>query len=191
MVFSHIEYLIRQMPQLETERIILRKLVRSDAEDMYEYCSDEDTPKFLTWEPHESLKYTRDYLKFVIKKYKTGEFLDWGIVLKSNGKLIGTCGFTSIDLDHSKGEIGYVINGAYRNNGYATEAVERVLKYAFEELELNRMEARVIEGNDASIALLEKCDMTREGLFRDEMYLKGEFKNIIHYAMLRGEYFNR
>ena len=71
------------------------------------------------------------------------------------------------------------------------EAVERVLKYAFEELELNRMEARVIEGNDASTALLEKCCMTREGLFRDEMYLKGEFKNIIHYAMLRGEYYNR
>ena len=65
------------------------------------------------------------------------EYLDWGIVLKSTGKLIGTCGFTSVDLEHSKGEIGYVLNKAYRNLGYGTEAVNRVLEYAFEDLELN------------------------------------------------------
>ncbi len=188
MINTHIEHLVRQMPTLETHRLILRKLKVQDAQDMYEYCSDTDTPKFLTWEPHESLKYTKEYIRFVIKKYRTGEYLDWGIILKSSGKLIGTCGFTSIEPENAKGEIGYVLNGAYRNNGYGSEAVNRLLEYSFYELELNRIEARVIENNHPSVALLKKCGFEYEGTFRQEMYLKGEFKNILHYALCKDRY---
>ncbi len=188
MIDTHIERLVRRMPTLETQHLVLRKLIPQDAQDMYEYCSDSDTPKYLTWEPHESLKYTKEYIRYVIKKYKTGEYLDWGITLKANGKLIGTCGFTLIETEHSKGEIGYVLNASYRNQGYATEAVKRLLEYSFFELELNRIEARVMEHNDSSVALLKKCGFEYEGTFRQEIYVKGEFKNIMHFALCKDQY---
>ena len=179
---------ISKMQVLETERLILRKFLPRDADDMYEYSSNPETTKFLTWLPHESLVYTKEYLRFIIKKYKTGEFLDWGITLKSNGKFIGTCGFTSVDFENSRAEIGYVLNPSYQKNGYAVEAVKRVLDYSFYDLEFNRVEAKVMEGNEPSISLLKKIGMRHEGTFKKELYIKGEFKNIMHFAICREEY---
>ncbi|MBR6633674.1 MAG: GNAT family N-acetyltransferase [Clostridia bacterium] len=188
MIDTQIDRLILRMPTLETERLVLRRLTKKDARDVYEYSSDPNVPKYLTWSVHESYAYTKKYLRFLVSKYKSGEYLDWGIVLKSSGKLIGTCGFTSIDTSHAKGEIGYVLNPSYWNCGYATEAVERVLEYAFNELELNRVEARVMEGNTASVSILNKCNMTHEGTFTQELFVKGEFKNVMHFAICRKDY---
>lgn len=188
MIDNQIDRLIFRMPTLETERLILRKLTKKDAGDVYEYSSNPNVPRYLTWSVHESYGYTKKYLKFLVSKYKTGEYLDWGIVLKSSGKLIGTCGFTSIETAHARGEIGYVLNEAYWNKGYVTEAVERVLEYAFRDLELNRIEARVMEGNAASISLLNKCGMAFEGTFKEELFVKGEFRNVMHFAICRKDY---
>ena len=188
---KHIDYIIKHMPEIVTPRLLLRKLKVKDAKDMYEYSSSEDLTRFLLWNAHPDLNYTKKYLKFVVSKYKSGDYLDWGIVLKENNKLIGTCGFTCIDLANSKGEIGYVLNPRYHNNGYATEAVRAVLKYAFDILELNRIEARVMEGNSPSVKLLENCSMFFEGVGRKEMFVKGEYKNILHFSLLRTDNINR
>lgn len=182
------DYLLKHLPEIKTPRLVLRKLNSKDAKDMYEYSSKSEVTKFLSWTEHESEKYTKKYLKFIASKYKSGEYLDWGITLKSSGKLIGTCGFTSIDLSNSKGEIGYVLNPAFCHNGYAAEAVKAVLEYAFDTLELNRMEARVMEGNIPSVKLLEKCGMTFEGKGEEEIFVKGEFKNILHYSLLKDRF---
>lgn len=184
---KYIDYVFKHMPEIETPRLILRKMKKSDAEDMFEYASRESVTKYLMWSAHENLKYTKKYLKFLVSKYKTGEYLDWGIVLKEENKLIGTCGFTSLDLANAKGEIGYVLNPEYHKNGYALEAVTKIIEYAFDTLELNRIEARVIKGNDPSISLLKKCGMTQEGEGKEELFIKGEYKNVIHFALLKGE----
>ncbi|MBQ7897073.1 MAG: GNAT family N-acetyltransferase [Clostridia bacterium] len=184
---KYLDYIIKHIPELETPRLILRKIKKSDAADMFEYASKEDVTKYLLWNAHESLKYTKKYLKFLVSKYKTGEYLDWGIVLKSNNKLIGTCGFASLDLANAKCEIGYVLNPDYHKNGYAYEAVGKILEYAFDTLGLNRIEARVIKGNEPSISLLKRCGMTEEGEGREEIYVKGEYKSLIHFSLLKGE----
>lgn len=176
------------MPALETERLELRKLSRYDAEDMYEYSSDPEVPRFLTWEPHESLRYTREYIRFVISRYRTGEYSDWAITLKDSGKMIGTCGFTSVDLLNRRVEIGYVLSGGYRRLGYASEAVVRVMEYAFVELELNRIEARVMEGNAPSVKLLASFGFRHEGTGIKELYVKGNYVNVMHFALCRDEY---
>ena len=188
MVDTHIKYILKSMPTLETDRLILRRLTKNDAKDIYEYASNPNVPKFLTWTEHESYEYTKRYLRYVISKYKSAEYLDWGIELKCTGKLIGTCGFTSVDIPNSKGEIGYVISEPYWNNGYATEAVKRVLEHAFFEIEFNRMEARVMEGNDSSAKVLKKCGMIHEGTFRQEIFVKGEFRSIMHFALCKDSF---
>lgn len=184
---KHFDYIVKHLPTLETPRLILRKMKKSDAKDMYEYSSKESVTRYLLWNAHEDLKYTKRYLKFLVSKYKTGEYLDWGIILKSENKLIGTCGFTSLDPANAKGEIGYVLNPQYHKNGYALEAVKKIIEYAFDTLDLNRLEARVIKDNAPSHSLLNKCGMKEEGEGREELFLKGEYKNVIHYALLKGE----
>jgi len=172
------------MNEFETERLILRRITKNDASDMYEYAKRGDVTRFLTWHPHEDIHYTRGYIKFLQKKYRSGEYHDWGIELKENGKFIGTCGYSVFDPDNHKAEIGYVLNPDYHNLGFATEVVKAVIEYSFLSLGLHRLEARTVEENTASQRVLEKCGFLLEGTFTHDIFLKGEYKNIKHYALI-------
>ena len=178
------------MPTLECNRLILRRMKCTDAADMYEYAKEECVTEYLLWNPHDSLRYTEQYLKYVQGKYRDGEFYDWAVVLKAENKMIGTCGFTSFDTDNNSAEVGYVINPKYRGHEYAVEALTKVIRFGFDELELNRIEAKYIVGNDASLRVMEKCNMSFEGIMRSSMMIKGEYRDIGHCAILRSEFYN-
>ena len=172
------------MKDLETKRLILRKITKRDAHDMYEYSKNPLTSRYLTWSAHESLTYTKKYINFLIKKYKAGEYFDWAIEEKESGKFIGTCGFPVFDTENSKAEIGYVLNPSFWGRGYATEVVKAVVDYSFSALKLHRLEARCMKENTASENVLKKCGFTLEGVFEDELFIKDEYRTISHFAQL-------
>lgn len=176
------------MPTLETERLILRPMRVSDADDMFDYARREDVTTYLLWAPHPGKSYTESYLRYLQGRYALGEFYDWAVVEKEGGKMIGTCGFTRIDFPHDGGELGYVLNPDYHGRGYATEAAERVLRFGFEVLELHRIEAKFIKGNEASLHVMEKLGMQFEGYRRDGMLVKGSYRTIGVCAILKDEY---
>jgi ribosomal-protein-alanine N-acetyltransferase len=178
------------IPTIETDRLILRKLSVADADDMYDYSKDENVTKFLTWSPHPDRYYTMDYIKFVQKKYKTGDFRDWAVIDKATGKMIGTCGFTSVDLQNKKAEIGYVYNSDFWGKGIATEALQKVIEFGFSKLDLNRIEGRFMVENTPSRHVMEKCGMTFEGVHRQFLLIKGKYRDVGFCAILRGEYEN-
>ncbi|MBR3965549.1 MAG: GNAT family N-acetyltransferase [Clostridia bacterium] len=177
------------MPELETERLILRKMRADDASDMYEYAKRRDVTEFLTWVPHPDKRYTKDYLEYLGTRYRVGDFFDWAITLKENGKMIGTCGFTSFDYANDCAEMGYVLNPDYRGRGIAPEALRAVLDFGFSNLALHRAEAKFIEGNDASRRVMEKVGMKFEGIRRGGMLIKGDYRNIGICAVLRDEFY--
>lgn len=180
-LFSHI-------PTLKTDRLILRGMRVSDAEDMYAYARRPSVTEYLTWDPHASVEETREYLTYVGQRYRTGDFYDWALVDRESGRMIGTCGFTSFNCPADSAEIGYVLNPAYQGQGLATEAVRRVLTFGFEALELHRIEARFIEGNTASRRLMERVGMTFEGYARESMRIKGKYRTIGTCAILRHDF---
>ena len=180
-LFSHI-------PTLETERLTLRGMRVSDAPHMYEYACRPSVTEYLTWEPHTSVEETRQYLTYVGQRYRTGDFYDWSVVDKETGRMIGTCGFTSFNCPADSAEIGYVLNPAFQGRGLATEAVRRVLEFGFDELQLHRIEAHFIQGNDASRRLMERVGMTFEGFARESMKIKGRNRTIGTCGILRSEY---
>ena len=180
--------LFSDIPTLETDRLLLRAMRREDAEDMYEYASKSEVTRFLLWSEHGSLSYTGEYLKYVESRYSIGDFYDWAIVLKESGKMIGTCGFAKIDIVNNSAEIGYVLNPAYRGREIALEAAERVLRFGFEALELNRIEARYMEGNDASRRVMEKLGMSFEGIERESVFVKGSYRTVGKYAILARDF---
>ena len=176
------------IPTLETERLILRAMSSRDSADMFDYSSRGELTKYLLWSPHSTVNYTREYLSYVEKRYKLGDFYDWAVVEKESGRMIGTCGFTSLDLSNRRGEIGYVLNPDFHRRGYAPEAARAVIKFGFDRLELNRIEARFMEGNKPSLRVAEKLGMTFEGYHRDSMLVKGSYRTIGYCSILREEY---
>jgi len=175
-------------PELVTQRLILRKLQVSDYADMYEYSRLEEVTRYLLWDPHPDEHYTLRYLDSLQVQYRNGMCYDWGVVWRENGKLIGTCGFTSFDLPNNRAEVGYVINPAYRGRGVAPEALMAVLDFAFNELKIHRVEAKYINGNDASRRVMEKCAMTFEGILRSYLYVKREYRDVGICSILADEF---
>jgi len=167
-----------RFPVLETPRLHMRRMLPGDSRDMFEYAKNPDVTKYLLWECHSSEKYTRAYLNSVQRFYRKGCFFDWALIYKETGRMIGTCGFASLDEKNRCGEVGYVVNPAYRGCGIAAEAASRVIEYGFDELGLVRIQARFIAENTASRRVMEKCGMTFEGISRSAIFLKGRFVDI-------------
>ena len=176
------------MPTLYTERLSLRMMHPIDAEDMFDYARRPEVTKYLLWREHKDVEYTRDYLNYISGRYALGSFFDWALIERESRRMIGTCGFTRIDTANNSAEIGYVLNPDFHRRGFGSEAVRRVLKFGFEELGLQRIEARFMQGNEASLALMKSVGMTFEGYMRDLMFVKGEYKTIGISSILSSEY---
>ena len=180
--------LFSNLPTIETERLLLRRMLVGDCYDMYEYAKDPEVTKYLTWSPHPTVDYTKEYLAHLSHHYRLGDFYDWALILKEENKMIGTCGFTRFHFPHDAAEVGYVINPAYRGRGLAPEALLAVMSFGFEKIGLHRIEAKYIEGNEASRRLMERVGMTFEGYARESMKIKGQFRTIGTCAILREEF---
>ena len=180
-LFSHI-------PTLETPRLTLRGMRVSDAEDMFAYAQHEPVTRFLTWTPHPNIKHTKEYLTYVGQRYRTGDFCDWAVVCKKDSRMIGTCGFTSFNFSSDSAEIGYVINPDYQGQGLATEAVQEVIRFGFENLSLHRIEAKFMQENTRSRRLMERVGMQFEGYARESMKIKGEYRTIGRCGILKREW---
>ena len=166
------------IPTLATERLSLRRMHPIDAEDMYDYARREDLTRYLLWSPHKNEAYTLDYLRYIQSRYELGDFYDWAIIDRESKRMIGTCGFTRIDAANDSAEIGYVLNPDFWGKGIAAEAAARVIRFGFEELGLHRIEARFMQGNDASLRVMEKLGMTFEGYHRHAIYVKGAYRTV-------------
>ena len=191
MKFEKIKSIFSRIPVIETPRLLLRKMRVTDAKDMFEYAKRSDVTRYLLWSPHPNVDHTREYLGFLQSQYKSGDFYDWAVVDTASGKMIGTCGFTSLDFNHNAAEVGYVLNPAFRGRGIAPEALARVLDFGFRELNVHRIEAKYIVGNDASRRVMEKCGMHFEGIRRGSMFIKGEYRDIGYCSILSDEYIAR
>lgn len=188
MDMNRFDKLLKPFPIIETPRLILRKLEKQDSADMYEYACRSETTRYLLWNPHPSIAYTKSYLNMVQKMYRTGGYYDWAVIEKESGRMIGTCGFARLDERHSIGEIGYVLNKAFHHKGYATEAASAVIEFGFRKLGLNRIEGRYMAENEASRRVMEHCGMTYEGTLRQLMLVRGSYRDIGLCALLKSDY---
>ena len=178
--------IFKRIPVLTTERLTLRRIQMSDLSDVNEYTSDPEVPKYLMWHPHQTIEYTRAYLRYVTKLYRKGKFYDWGIYL--DNKMIGTVGFTSINVANNSAEIGYVLNRKYWGKGIVSEAVKEIIKFGFSVLSLNRIEAVFLPENEGSRRVLVKCGLKSEGVRRSALLVKGEYRDVEIYSILKEEY---
>jgi ribosomal-protein-alanine N-acetyltransferase len=176
------------MPELFTERLIIRKLTTGDAQDIYDYSRDPEVARYVLWYPHRSIADSRFYIKCILRQYRNREPASYGIALKGSGKVVGTIGFSYINNEHGCAEIGYSLAKSQWNKGLMTEALKAMLEYGFWSLNLHRIEATHDVRNPASGKVMEKCGMRLEGVLKGKLYSKGEHIDLAMYAATRDEH---
>ena len=172
------------VPILKTRRLVLRRLTVEDADAMFAYVRDRELTEFVAWEPHVSIEQTVLYLMTVETAYRDSELLEWGVTTRRGGRLIGTCGFTRVDREHARAELGYTIGRRFWGRGYATEAAAAVMRWGFESLGINRIEAQCALGNAASERVLEKLGMSFEAQLAERVSIRGRFCDVRMFARL-------
>lgn len=172
---------------LETPRLILRRMTMRDARDIYEYGKDSQVARYVLWDPYRSVSEARNYIRYMIRKYHTGEPSSWCIEWKQTGEVIGTIGYMWIQEEHGSAEVGYSLSRPFWNRGIMTEALRAVLEFSFYELRLNRIEAQHESKNPASGKVMQKCGMKHEGTLRQRLMNKGKYVDTELYSILRSE----
>jgi len=181
------EELFRNLPRLETERLILRKMRRSDARDLFAYASNAEVTRYTMWNTHRTLRDSEHFLDAIEQRYREGQVTNWGIEYKPNDKFIGTCGFVYWAPEHQRAEIGYALSAEYWNQGIMSEAARAVLQFGFQKMDLNRLEARCNLENIGSERVMQKLGMTYEGVIREQLFIRGRFESVKLYSILRDE----
>lgn len=176
--------------KLETDRLILRNWNIQDRYNLVEGLNDIEVTK---WKGYDNYPYTLEdadkEIESILKKYEKGNYYNWAIVLKTENKVIGRVGLYDIYDNVAHGG-GIWINRKYWNNGYATEAMKARTEFAFEELNLRKIENSFFEGNEVSWKLQEKLGYKIEGLKREAIQCKadGIIKNEYITGLLKGEW---
>jgi len=154
------------LPYMETSRLILRELKRSDETDLFEYAKLPNVGPLAGWEPHQKISETTDFINYAIRKKDYSQPGVYSIIYKENMKMIGTIEIHS--YKEQKGAIGFVLHPDYWNKGLITEASKAVIIYGMEILELKRLEYVHFPHNLASKRVCEKLGFIFEGVLRNK-----------------------
>ena len=176
--------------RLETERLILRRFVSEDAGAMYKnWASDDEVTKYLTWPTHPNVDVSKFVTEDWVNSYSNEKFYQWAIVLKENSnEPIGSISAVHMNEDISMVHIGYCIGKAWWHQGITSEAMKAVIDFFFEEVGVNRIEARHDPRNPNSGKVMEKCGLKYEGTLRCSDRNNQGICDACYYALLKSEW---
>jgi len=170
---------------LETERLILRKIVDTDAEMLYQNIYNNfEYFKFYYQLPFDSFEEYKSLLEKYKEYYANGNHFRWGIVLKETNEIIGIVQLHTKDNINNNCKIGYIISYNYNEKGYGKEAVKKVIDFGFNKLNFHRIDANIVVENEASIRLAESIGMHCESEREDSYKLGEKYYNQKVYTMI-------
>lgn len=150
--------------QIETNRLLLRKLRPTDVENYYERLGgSEEVTRYMLWKPHASIQESRESIEKVLKKYRENNGYCWGIALKENDSLIGRVDLLRIDEERKCCSFAYMLGKQYWNRGFGTEVLQGIFSFAFDKLKMQRITADHIRENIASGKAMQKAGMRYVG----------------------------
>jgi RimJ/RimL family protein N-acetyltransferase len=173
--------------RLETTRLVLRPLAAADAPALFGMHSDPQAMLYWSSLPWQSMAEADDYIATDRHQRAAGEFLRLAIERRADAALVGSCTLFAFERPSRRAEIGYGLDRAAWGQGYAREAVGRLLDFAFDVLRLNRVEADTDPRNVASISLLSHFGFRHEGLLRERWLLGADVSHAAMYGLLASD----
>ena len=175
------------MYEFETERLRLRPPLRQDMLAMCEYLQDVEIHRNTLLIPHPyHLEHAEAFLTMVYEEVARGRDYYFALCSKSDQGFMGVISLHL--LPHHKAEVGYWLGKPHWGQGYMTEALQRVIAFGFTELGLQRIQATHFTHNMASGRVMQKANMTREGILRHWFHKDGKPVDVCMYSILRDEY---
>ncbi|QVK17027.1 GNAT family N-acetyltransferase [Mycoplasmatota bacterium] len=183
--------ILKEFPEIETEKIRLRKLRLDDGPELFKYYSNEKVYRYLDWNGPETLEKSYDVIKIWNQGFIDGWIIRFAIADKVTDKIIGTILLN--EFEGKRAEIGYELSEDYWRNGIMSEAMYEVLSLGFKQLGLVRIQAFVCEENTASKELLKKFNFKEEGYLRkyECHYVTGECKDMYVYGLVNTDFKSR
>lgn len=175
-------------PRISTTRLLLRPLQDSDAAALFAIHSDPEVMRYWNTLPWESTDVAHGFIKFDGEAQLNGRHLCVGIQPLGEQTLIGTCMLFSINAQCRRAELGYGMARAFWGKGLMHEALVAFLSYAFETMNLNRIEADTNPRNLASVKSLERLGFKKEGHLRERWIVKGEASDSSFYGLLKKDW---
>ncbi|MBT8195293.1 MAG: GNAT family N-acetyltransferase [Bacteroidia bacterium] len=176
------------LEQLFTDRLILREFSPTVADDVFLNYSEKDQMKFLGLQLKSELQKEQQNYKDGLSTFNR-KFLYFHLIIKESKKLIGWCGYHTWYINHQRAELGYILtDSSEKGKGYMSEAIIPVIKFGFDKMKLNRIEAFTGLENTPSIKLLNKFNFTFEGQLREHYFTKNKLEDSKLYSLLKSEY---
>ena len=175
------------MVTLTNEGLVLREFTRDDFDAVQEYASDPEVVRFMPWGPNTPAE-TRRFIERNIQSQVVKPRLSYELAIVVDGGLVGGCGITIHSLMDKSAEIGYCIRRDMWGKGVGTRVASTLIDYGFRELGMHRITAKCDTENHGSYRVMEKNGMQREGVLREEKYIKGVWRDSFIYSILRDEW---
>jgi RimJ/RimL family protein N-acetyltransferase len=178
---------------LHTPRLLLRPMRPDDALAFSRYRSHPDVARYQSWEAPYSLEQAQHFMAGMqnARPGHPGEWFQVGIENRKSGALIGDCAFGVLEEDPRQAEIGFTLAHEAQGQGFAAEAVARLLAYLFGELQLHRVRANCDPQNESSARLLLRLGFRHEGRFLQSLWFKGGWADEDWFALLESEWQDR
>ncbi|GMQ58838.1 GNAT family protein [Vallitalea sediminicola] len=172
----------------EGKKIRLREYRKSDVETAQKYINDKELKKNLN--PGIPFPFTlQDEEKWFESNTALKDTYNFAIETLEDNIYIGGCGINQVDWKNSNVEIGIFIgNKEYWNKGYGTDAMNVLIRFIFNEMNINKIKLDVYSFNDRAMRCYEKCGFKKEGVLRQELYREGRYHDIIAMGLLKEDY---
>ncbi len=177
-----------RLPTVGSKRLSLRRISAGDVDELYVIFSDPEVMRYWSTPPLSDREAADRLLTEINEGFESKSMLKWGITLLENDKLIGTTTLYNLDFSNRRCELGYALGRAYWGKGYMQEALYATLGFAFDTLDMRRIEADVDPRNVASVRALERLGFRREGFLRERWQVDGEIQDALFFGLLRGQW---
>lgn len=177
-----------RLPTLNAARVRLRGLEERDVGALFAVFSNPAVTRYWSRPAMTQLAEAHDLLADVRAGFDSGDLFQWGVERRRDDGVIGTCTLFHIDTKNRRAEVGYALAREHWGQGYMSEALHALIRYAFEDLDLQRLEADVDPRNDGSVRSLERHGFVREGHLRERWFVNGEVQDSLMFGLLRREW---
>ncbi|RZJ30281.1 MAG: N-acetyltransferase [Flavobacterium sp.] len=177
-------------PVLETSRLLLRRMTADDAHEIFRMRSNPETMKYIPRPLAQTVDDALAHIEMIESKIEANEGINWAITVKDKPELIGIIGNFRIEPENYRAEIGYMLLPEYHGKGIVSEAIERVVRYGFDEMKLHSIEAIIDPENTASEKALQKNGFVKEAHLRENAFYDGKFIDTVIYSILNPNHKN-
>jgi RimJ/RimL family protein N-acetyltransferase len=175
-------------PTLPTARLLLRPVTSADADALFSMHSSAYVLRYWDAPPWSERARAERFITACQQMADEGSGARLAIDRVSDRAFIGWCSLTRWNPDYRSASMGYCLDDAAWGHGYATEAARALLQWAFDTLDLNRVQAETDTRNTASARVLEKLGFVREGTLREDCVVNGEVSDSWVYGLIRRQW---